>query len=105
MYVCPLIGHKTMLIRLAFAKSLREIRKAKLLTQEDFATISSRTYISSLERGEKSPTLEKIDSLAKGMKVHPLTLLALAYVKAGGYKDVEELCKKVRSELTSIKVV
>ncbi len=105
MYVCPLTGHNTMLIRLAFAKSLREIRKAKKFTQEDFATISSRTYISSLERGEKSPTLEKIDSLAKGMKVHPLTLLTLAYFKAGGYKDVDELCKKVRLELSSMKVV
>ncbi len=90
-------------IRLAFAKSLREIRKGKKLTQEDFATISSRTYISSLERGEKVPTIEKVDSLAKGMKVHPLTLLTLTYIKAGNYKDVEELFRKVRSELSTIK--
>jgi transcriptional regulator with XRE-family HTH domain len=41
--------------------------------------VSSRTYMSSLERGLKSPTLSKVAELCEVMDVHPLTLLTLAY--------------------------
>ena len=54
------------------------------MTQEDFSTMSSRTYVSMLERGERSPTLAKINELSAAMKIHPLTLLALAYAGATG---------------------
>lgn len=47
-------------IRHAFAKALRKARKANGLTQEDFAEVSSRTYLGTLERGKKGPTLDKI---------------------------------------------
>ena len=59
---------------------MRLIRKKKGLTQEDFGVVSSRTYVSSVERGLKNPTLAKIDALAEVLGVHPLTLLTLAYV-------------------------
>lgn len=55
----------------AFGLALRQFRKSKELTQEDFSQISSRTYLSSLERGLKSPTLDKIDELSKLIGVHP----------------------------------
>lgn len=88
--------------KLAFAKALREIRKARRLSQEDFSVQSSRTYISILERGLKSPTLEKIEALADTMKVHPMTLLALAYIKSGKFRDVDDLFRTVRNELLAI---
>ena len=66
-------------LRKAFGKALRTLRKTKSLTQEDFALVSSRTYLSTLERGMKSPTLEKIDALSEVLGVHPLTLLSLCY--------------------------
>ena len=40
--------------------ALRRIRKARGLSQEAFADVSSRTYLSSLERDLKSPTLNKL---------------------------------------------
>jgi transcriptional regulator with XRE-family HTH domain len=86
----------------AFGKGLRKLRKAKGLTQEDFSDISSRTYISQLERGQKSPTIEKIDAFAKTLKIHPLTLLSLTYVHAGGLRDPEALFRRVRSELEDV---
>lgn len=49
------------------------------MTQEDFSDVSSRTYLSTLERGVKSPTLEKIDQICHQLQVHPLTLLAMTY--------------------------
>ncbi|HEX4895763.1 transcriptional regulator [Solimonas fluminis] len=63
----------------AFAESLRKVRLYADLSQEDFSDVSSRTYISSLERGMKSPTLEKVDALAGKMRVSPLSLYVLTY--------------------------
>ena len=88
--------------RMAFATSLREARKALGLTQEDFSLLSSRTYVSSLERGIKSPTLDKIEDLAKVLKIHPLTLIALTYLKAGKEHGLEGLFQKVRAEIEMV---
>ena len=43
--------------------ALRRIRKARGLSQEAFSDVSSRTYLSSLERDLKSPTLNKLAEL------------------------------------------
>lgn len=47
---------------LGFAAALRLVRKAKGLSQEDFGDVSSRVYISELERGIKSPTVAKVST-------------------------------------------
>lgn len=91
-----------MKIRGAFALSLKETRLAKELTQEHFDTISSRTYISMLERSERSPTLDKIDDLASALNVHPLTLLTLSYMKVHGHKNPRTLHDIVLKELASV---
>ena len=61
------------------SEALKTIRKARGLSQEAFSDVSSRTYMSSLERDLKSPTLHKLAELCEVMEVHPLTLLTLAY--------------------------
>jgi hypothetical protein len=43
----------------SFWVALKSPRKSKVLTQEDFSAVSSRTYLSTLERALKSSTLEK----------------------------------------------
>lgn len=63
----------------ALAIAIKAIRKSRNLTQEDFGLVSSRTYLSTLERGLKSPTLDKLDDIAKVMAVHPAALVLLAY--------------------------
>jgi transcriptional regulator with XRE-family HTH domain len=63
----------------SFPAALKTVRKARGLSQEAFSDVSSRTYMSSLERGLKSPTLSKVAELCEVMDVHPLTLLTLAY--------------------------
>lgn len=88
--------------KLAFGKSLKQMREAKRVTQEDFSVVSSRTYISLLERGQKNPTLEKVDAFAKVLKVHPLSLLVLTYLHVGGYRDIDALCERVRSDLSDL---
>ncbi len=89
-------------IKDAFATALRACRKAQGLTQEDFGLVSSRTYLSTLERGLKSPTLEKIDALAATMGVHPLTVLTLTYLHATKRAKLDALQQRVRDELAHI---
>ena len=84
----------------SFAAALKTVRKARGLSQEAFSDVSSRTYMSSLERGLKSPTLSKVAELCEVMDVHPLTLLTLAY--GGDSKGVSEVIERVQRELAVI---
>jgi len=73
------------------------------MSQEDFGLISSRTYVSSLERNQKSPTLSKVDELATVLGVHPLTLLAGAYLEGFNETSVNELMELVAREISEVK--
>jgi len=84
----------------SFPAALKMVRKARGLSQEAFSDVSSRTYMSSLERGLKSPTLSKVAELCEVLDVHPLTLLTLAY--GGDSKGVSEVIERVRRELAAI---
>ena len=91
-----------MISKNSFPAALKTVRKARGLSQEAFSDVSSRTYMSSLERGLKSPTLSKVAELCDVMDVHPLTLLALAY--GGDSKGTGEVIERVQRELAAIQV-
>jgi transcriptional regulator with XRE-family HTH domain len=63
----------------AFGKVLKKIRHEHSLSQEalGFESGYHRTYISLLERGEKSPSLNTIFQLAKALRVLPSEILRL----------------------------
>lgn len=67
-------------LRQRFGTALLEARQAASLSQEELAERSdlSRVFISELERGLKSPTLDAIEALsaALGMKPHELVRAA-----------------------------
>lgn len=84
----------------SLAKALKAVRKARGLSQEAFSDVSSRTYMSTLERDLKSPTLSKLAELCEVMDVHPLTLLTLAYSRNSA--QVDQLLAQVRQELEGI---
>lgn len=87
----------------SFSQALQRVRRARGVTQEEFDLISSRTYISALERGIKQPTLAKVDSLAEVMNVHPLTLLAFSYCGGrGSAEKIASLLKVVAAEARTI---
>lgn len=79
--------------------ALRAIRKQKGLSQEDFSAVSGRTYMSTLERGLYSPTVDKLDALASVLGVHPVTLLTACYLSADPSIDPQELLQQVEWEL------
>lgn len=85
----------------AFGQALRRQRKAKGLSQEAFTIVSSRTYMSELERGLKNPTLDKIDELSTIMGIHPLTLLTECFSLKDDL-DIEDIFAKITQELASV---
>lgn len=89
-------------IKDAFAAALKQVRNARGLTQEAFSEVSSRTYISTLERGLKSPTLEKIEDLSKAMEINPLSLLALTYLLQAGDSNLVQTLQKIKDDLDEI---
>jgi len=90
--------------KLALAKAIKECRKAQGLTQEDFGDVSSRTYMSTLERGLKSPTLEKIEALASKMDISTLTLVTLTYLYKSDGLSIEQLQGKIVEEIKGITI-
>ncbi len=71
------------------------------MSQEAFSDVSSRTYMSTLERDLKSPTLHKLTELCEVMEVHPLTLLTLAYAGDDARK-ADDLLAQVRQEFEAV---
>lgn len=83
-------------------RAVRILRQMRNLTQEDFSDVSSRTYVSSVERGLKSPTIMKINELASALVIHPASLLALACC-APDLSDIEAVLISIRNDLTDAK--
>jgi transcriptional regulator with XRE-family HTH domain len=90
-----------MAITNSLAAALKTVRKARGLSQEAFSDVSSRTYLSTLERGLKNPTLSKLSALCEVMEIHPLTLLTLAY--AGDKEsNIARLQAQIQSEIALV---
>jgi transcriptional regulator with XRE-family HTH domain len=64
-------------ILIAFGEKVRELRKAKGLSQEElsFRADLHRTYIGMIERAEKNITLINIEKIARALDVQPEDLL------------------------------
>jgi transcriptional regulator with XRE-family HTH domain len=60
-----------------FASNVRKFRAKKKLSQKALADKIgiSVSYVSMLERGQRSPPLETIEKLAKALGIPPATLL------------------------------
>ena len=83
-----------------FGTGLQKARKSRGLTQEDFSVVSSRTYLSSLERGIKAPTITKIEEIATVIGVHPLSLIAYGYLPSGS-KERDQFWSTIAAEAAS----
>ena len=64
-------------VRISFGKKLREARLSRNLSQEALGDLAGihRTYIGSVERGERNPSLEIICRLASVLMVQPSELM------------------------------
>jgi transcriptional regulator with XRE-family HTH domain len=90
-----------MSLKNAFAAVLKAMRSGKGLTQRNLAEVSSRTYVSKLERGQSSPTLEIIAALSGQLNVNPLTLVAITLCAESGH-PVNALLRQTQEELVGL---
>lgn len=86
----------------SFGRALRFARTQQGLPQEHLDIVSSRTYVSVLERNRKSPTLSKVDDLAAALGLHPLVLLALAYADPAKPAQVDVLLGQVARDIATL---
>ncbi|HCI1915380.1 TPA: helix-turn-helix transcriptional regulator [Pseudomonas aeruginosa] len=90
-------------VREAFGKALRLIRLKRGLTQEAFALVSSRTFVSMIERGETSPTIEKLDEICSVLGVNPATVVAISQlIKAEGLEESDALIGSIAAEISAL---
>jgi transcriptional regulator with XRE-family HTH domain len=61
----------------AVGANLRAYRQTRGINQEDFAHLLGmhRTYMGSIERGERNLSLQKVEQIAAQLDVDPLSLL------------------------------
>jgi transcriptional regulator with XRE-family HTH domain len=66
--------------RLRFARNLRARRKARRISQEGLAAIAGlhRTYVGSIERGERNVSIDNIERLAGALGLDVVDLLTPA---------------------------
>lgn len=83
-------------------RAMKAIRDVRALSQEDFSLVSSRTYMSTVERGLKSPTLGKLEQIASVMQIHPLTLLALTYASSASPNAADEMFDIVQRDVEQL---
>ncbi|HCR1326658.1 helix-turn-helix domain-containing protein [Pseudomonas aeruginosa] len=88
-------------LKKAFGEGLRTLRELRGLAQEDLKGSYSQSYLSQLENGHRAVSLEKADSLAKELGLHPLTLLAKTYSIQGKLSHTK-LLALVKAELEKL---
>lgn len=72
-----LANNTTQKTRKIFARNLREIRVKQGLSQEELADIAGlhRTYVGSVERGERNISIDNMERLASALKINIQDLL------------------------------
>ncbi|MEE9944540.1 MAG: helix-turn-helix transcriptional regulator [Pseudomonas asiatica] len=90
-----------MTLKASFASVLRALRSKRNITQRDFADTTSRTYLSKLELGKSSITLDKLDQVSRRLELSPITLLTLTLSEETG-KPPSELISKLQLEISSL---
>lgn len=70
-------GHKRIPARLRFAENMRRIRLEQGLSQEDLAELANlhRTYVGSVERGERNISIDNMEVLADALGVLLIRML------------------------------
>lgn len=89
-----------MSLKSSFAMVLRTLRSKRNISQRDFGD-TSRTFLSKLEGGRSSPTLDKLDQVSQRLELSPLTLLTLTLSLEAG-KPAVEIIDHLRSEIEGL---
>lgn len=71
------MAEKLSATNVAFGRHLQQVRVERGFTQESLGLAAGlhRTYVGSVERGEKNPSFRNVCRLADGLGLHPSELL------------------------------
>lgn len=89
-----------MSLRIAYASALQFLRTRRKVSQQELAEAADPSYVSRLEAGRRSITLDVSQDLAKGLGVDPLILLVLAYAAERG-QTPHEILRHLEGELSA----
>ncbi|EOG8379215.1 helix-turn-helix domain-containing protein [Pseudomonas aeruginosa] len=89
-----------MSLKSSFATVLRTLRSKRQISQRCFGD-TSRTYLSKLESGRCSITLDKLDQVSQRLELSPLAMLTLTLSLESG-KPAVELIDHLRSEIEGL---
>jgi transcriptional regulator with XRE-family HTH domain len=90
-----------MSLKIAFATVLKAMRASRGISQKNLAEVSSRTYVSKLERGYSNPTLEMLTALSGPLNVSPLTLISITLSAESG-QAVNNLLRRAQEEVADL---
>lgn len=88
-------------LKRALGAVLKSFRLKRDFSQESMGP--SQAYISNLERGQWSPSLDKIEQMSDVLGVHPASVIVASYLSIEDGLDIEELLDRIRHEIQEIK--
>ncbi|MNQ93139.1 helix-turn-helix protein [compost metagenome] len=87
-------------LKRALGEVLKSYRLNRNFSQEGMGP--SQTYISNIERGRWSASLDKIEQMSNVLGVHPASIIIAGYLTAEDGKNSDEILERVRAELREI---
>lgn len=82
----------------AIGLAIKQSRMEQGLSQESIG--ASQSFVSDVERGKKSVTIQRLAAFAQCLGVQPVTLLVKATLLADPHITMEDLFENIRSELS-----
>lgn len=83
-------------------RALIQLRAARRVTQEDLLFAVSRRHVGRIEQGHQVPSIHVIENLAESLRIHPMTLIAMAYSQDPGVQSVDQVLQAVKSDMLDL---
>lgn len=87
-------------LKRAIGTSIKSYRLKRDIPQESLGP--SQPYISSLEAGRGSASIDKIEQMADVLGVHPMSIIFAGYLTSNEDANREQLFERIRIELAEI---
>lgn len=90
-----------MSLKTGFANILKTLRISRGLTHKQMAEASSRGYMSKLEQGLSSPTVDKLTAISDTLGLSPLTLFTLTLSVESG-QPIDSLVQRLKADVADL---
>ncbi|MCY1282667.1 hypothetical protein D9M71_790710 [compost metagenome] len=87
-------------LKRALGAAIKSYRLERNISQESLGP--SQPYISNLEAGRWSASLDKIEQMAEVLGVHPVSVILAGYLSCESAAESDEVLARIRSELSEI---